>query len=160
MLKNDGSYEGDIQQRCAKADSAFNSLTTVACDRPPSPTKSSCESTSPRFPYQYIRIEDSTIARLLLPAGVHKEELYDPRWKSLPDPKRKFWTDVVKEDLRTLGSSFETPNICEHFVFKFVLSCTTSNNDGCFLNQSVDVTCVGRVTSHRYNESESGSRYQ
>ncbi|KAK6764016.1 hypothetical protein RB195_024374 [Necator americanus] len=108
MLKNDGSYEGDIQQRCAKADSAFNSLTTVACDRPPSPTKSSCESTSPRFPYQYIRIEDSTIARLLLPAGVHKEELYDPRWKSLPDPKRKFWTDVVKEDLRTLGSSFET----------------------------------------------------
>ncbi|KAK6738063.1 hypothetical protein RB195_020270 [Necator americanus] len=27
MLKNDGSYERDIQQRCAEANSAFNSLT-------------------------------------------------------------------------------------------------------------------------------------
>ncbi|KAK6734692.1 hypothetical protein RB195_018092 [Necator americanus] len=27
MLKNNGSYERDVQQRCAKATSAFNSLT-------------------------------------------------------------------------------------------------------------------------------------
>ncbi|KAK6749134.1 hypothetical protein RB195_001625 [Necator americanus] len=47
-LKNNGSYERDVQQRCAKATSAFKSLQN-ACGRPPSPTKSSCESTHPQF---------------------------------------------------------------------------------------------------------------
>ncbi|KAK6740981.1 hypothetical protein RB195_009058 [Necator americanus] len=31
MLKNNGSYERDVQQRCAKATSAFNSLTKCLC---------------------------------------------------------------------------------------------------------------------------------
>ncbi|KAK6764574.1 hypothetical protein RB195_024773 [Necator americanus] len=34
MLKNDGSYERDIQQRCAKANSAFNSLTKCLWSTP------------------------------------------------------------------------------------------------------------------------------
>ncbi|KAK6730780.1 hypothetical protein RB195_007323 [Necator americanus] len=38
-LKNNGSYERDVQQRCAKATSAFNSLTKCLWSTP-SPTKS------------------------------------------------------------------------------------------------------------------------
>ncbi|KAK6749497.1 hypothetical protein RB195_001856 [Necator americanus] len=34
MLKNDGSYERDIQQRCAEANSAFNSLTKCLWSTP------------------------------------------------------------------------------------------------------------------------------
>ncbi|KAK6726307.1 hypothetical protein RB195_004553 [Necator americanus] len=33
-LKNNGSYERDVQQRCAKATSAFNSLTKCLCSTP------------------------------------------------------------------------------------------------------------------------------
>ncbi|KAK6761133.1 hypothetical protein RB195_022267 [Necator americanus] len=52
MLKNNGSYEEDIQQICAKATAAFNSLTKC---RPPSLTKSSCDSA---YPHHNVRIED------------------------------------------------------------------------------------------------------
>ncbi|KAK6728277.1 hypothetical protein RB195_005738 [Necator americanus] len=48
MVKNNSGYEKDIQQRCAKAISAFNSLTKCLWSTP-SPTKSSCESTYPQF---------------------------------------------------------------------------------------------------------------
>ncbi|KAK6763398.1 hypothetical protein RB195_023920 [Necator americanus] len=34
MLKNNGSYERDVQQRCAKATSAFNSLTKCLLSTP------------------------------------------------------------------------------------------------------------------------------
>ncbi|KAK6742014.1 hypothetical protein RB195_009717 [Necator americanus] len=34
MLKNNGSYERDVQQRCAKATSAFNSLTKCLWSTP------------------------------------------------------------------------------------------------------------------------------
>ncbi|KAK6748396.1 hypothetical protein RB195_001177 [Necator americanus] len=47
MLKNNGSYERDVQQRCAKATSAFNSLTKCLWSTPP--PKSNCESTYPQF---------------------------------------------------------------------------------------------------------------
>ncbi|KAK6729736.1 hypothetical protein RB195_006657 [Necator americanus] len=47
-LKNNGNYERDVQQRCAKATSAFNSLRKCLWSTP-SPTKSSCQSTCPQF---------------------------------------------------------------------------------------------------------------
>ncbi|KAK6741760.1 hypothetical protein RB195_009556 [Necator americanus] len=45
-LKNNGSYERDVQQRCAKATSAFNSLTKCLWS---TPLPTSCESTYPQF---------------------------------------------------------------------------------------------------------------
>ncbi|KAK6749228.1 hypothetical protein RB195_001682 [Necator americanus] len=47
-LKNIGSYEKDIQQRCGKAIPASNSLTKFLWSTT-SPTKSTCESTYPQF---------------------------------------------------------------------------------------------------------------
>ncbi|KAK6743078.1 hypothetical protein RB195_010381 [Necator americanus] len=72
-LKNNGSYERDEMQRCAKATSAFNSLTKCLW-----------------------RPADRLVQRVL-------RSLPGSSWKKPPGRKRKFWTEVVKEDLRTLG---------------------------------------------------------
>ncbi|KAK6747592.1 hypothetical protein RB195_000656 [Necator americanus] len=71
-LKNNGSYERDVQQRCAKVTSAFDCLTKCLW-----------------------RTGDRPVQRVLrnLPAS---------SWKKPPGRKQKFWSDVVKEDLRTL----------------------------------------------------------
>ncbi|KAK6765098.1 hypothetical protein RB195_025147 [Necator americanus] len=37
------------------------------------------------------------------PCSTSSEEFVGPSWKKPPGRKRKFWTEVVKEDLRTLG---------------------------------------------------------
>ncbi|KAK6761797.1 hypothetical protein RB195_022763 [Necator americanus] len=52
-LKNNGSYERDVHERCAKATSAFN-FSTKCLWSTPSPTKSSCESSYPQFALSWI----------------------------------------------------------------------------------------------------------
>ncbi|KAK6734175.1 hypothetical protein RB195_017761 [Necator americanus] len=72
-LKNNGSYERDVQQRCTKATFAFNSSTKCLW-----------------------RPADRLIQRVL-------RSSWGSSWKKSRGRKRKFWTEAVKEDLRTLG---------------------------------------------------------
>ncbi|KAK6759189.1 hypothetical protein RB195_021048 [Necator americanus] len=70
MLKKDGIYDSDIQQRCAKANLALNPLIKRSASR--------------------------LVERVL-------RSLLCSSWKRLPGRKRKFWTEEVKGDPRTLG---------------------------------------------------------
>ncbi|KAK6743730.1 hypothetical protein RB195_010806 [Necator americanus] len=123
-LRNNGSYEKDIKQRPAKAISAFNFLTKCLWSTKPL-TKASSESTYPQ-PHHDVRIEN--LGTIILGKS-HGRCLYGclatfghglrrpadrlaqrnlrslSRWsrKKPPGRKRKFWTEVMKEDLRTLG---------------------------------------------------------
>ncbi|KAK6750209.1 hypothetical protein RB195_002293 [Necator americanus] len=152
MLKNNGSCERDVQQRCAKATSAFNSLTK-------------CLWSTPITNEVKLRVHLSAVRPIMMYGSetwahhqrvCHNEDLYaeidvvyrrmtrgryqhlappskaakvnrlrffghilrrsadclvqrvlksssGSSWKKSPGRKRKFWTEVVKEDLRTLG---------------------------------------------------------
>ncbi|KAK6740649.1 hypothetical protein RB195_008858 [Necator americanus] len=174
-LKNNGSYERDVQQRCAKAASAFNSLTKCLRSTPitnevklraylsairPIIMYGSETWAAPSTVMERLDCTEQKLLRRLLgyfwPKVCHNEDLYaeidvvyqrmtcgryqhlappskaakvnrfrffghilrisahrlvqrvlksssDWSWKMPPGRKRKFWTEVVKEDLRTLG---------------------------------------------------------
>ncbi|KAK6735409.1 hypothetical protein RB195_018555 [Necator americanus] len=111
-LKNNGSYEKDVQQRCAKTTSAFNSLTK-------------CLRSTPITNEVKLRVYLSAIRPIMIhgrllgyfwpragklmwkPADrlVQRvlRSLPGSSWKKPAGRKRKFWTEVVKEDLRTLA---------------------------------------------------------
>ncbi|KAK6765803.1 hypothetical protein RB195_025615 [Necator americanus] len=110
MLKNNGSYERDVQRRCAKTTSAFNSFTK-------------CLWSTPITNEVKLRVYLSAIRPIMMygsetwtaPSTVMERRPADRlvqrvlksssglSWKKTPGRKRKFWTEVVKEDLRTLG---------------------------------------------------------
>ncbi|KAK6735676.1 hypothetical protein RB195_018730 [Necator americanus] len=128
-LKNNGSYERDVQQRCAKATSAFNSLTKCLWSTPisnqftlrvclsairpimmhgpeawaaPSPVMERLDCTE-RKPLRRLlgyfwprRPANRLVQRVL-------RSLPGTSWNKPSSQKRKFWTEVAKEDLRTLG---------------------------------------------------------
>ncbi|KAK6727868.1 hypothetical protein RB195_005503 [Necator americanus] len=174
-LKNNGSYERDVQQRCAKATSAFNSLTKCLWSTPitnevklrvylsairPIMMYGSETWAAPSTVMERLDCMERKLLRRLLgyfwPRVCHNEDLYadidvvyrrmtrgrhqhlappskaakvnrlrffghilrrpadrlvqrglrrlpGSSWKKPPGRKRKFWTEVVKEDLRTLG---------------------------------------------------------
>ncbi|KAK6750317.1 hypothetical protein RB195_002346 [Necator americanus] len=170
-LKNNGSYERDVQQRCAKATSAFNSLTKCLWSTPitnefklsairPIMMYGSETSAAPSAVMERLDCTERKLLRRLLgyfwPRVCHNEDLYAEfdvvyrrmtrgryqhlvppskvakvnrlrffdhilrrpadrlvqrvlrsspysSWKKSPGRKRKFWTEAVKEDLRTLG---------------------------------------------------------
>ncbi|KAK6757389.1 hypothetical protein RB195_015298 [Necator americanus] len=175
-IKNNGGYERDIQQRCAKATSAFNSLTKclwstsitdevklrvyLSAIRPimmygseiwaaPSAVMERLDLTTERkqlrrqLGYFWPRIchnenlyAEIDVVYRRMTRGKHQHlappskvaevnrprffghilrrpadrlvqrvlrSLLGPSWKKPPGRKRKFWTEVVKEDLRTLG---------------------------------------------------------
>ncbi|KAK6727850.1 hypothetical protein RB195_005492 [Necator americanus] len=174
-LKNNGSYERDVQQRCAKATSAFNSLTKCLWSTPiTNEVKlrvylSAIRSimmygsetwAAPSTVMERLDCTERKLLRRLLgyfwPRVCHNEDLYadidvvyrrmthgrhqnlappskvakvnrlrffghilrrpadrlvqrvlrsssSSSWKKPPGRKRKFWTEVAKEDLRTLG---------------------------------------------------------
>ncbi|KAK6737376.1 hypothetical protein RB195_019838 [Necator americanus] len=116
MLKNNGSYERDVQQRCAKATSAFNSLTK-------------CLWLAPITNEIKLRVCLSAIRPIMIVC--HNEDLYaeidvvyrqmtlenhqhlapqskvakdskdsGSSWKTPLGRNRKFWAEVVKEDLK------------------------------------------------------------
>ncbi|KAK6730590.1 hypothetical protein RB195_007197 [Necator americanus] len=156
-LKNNGSYERDVQQRCAKATSAFNSLTKSIR---PIMMYGSETWAAPSTVMERLDCTERKLLRRLLgyfwPRVCHNEDLYaeidvlyrritrgkhqhlappskvakvnrlcffghilrrpadrlvqrglrsssGSSWKKPPGRKRKFWTEAVKEDLRTLG---------------------------------------------------------
>ncbi|KAK6762979.1 hypothetical protein RB195_023618 [Necator americanus] len=178
MLKNNGSYERDVQQRCAKATSAFNSLKASPNESESTPITNEVklrvylsairpimmyESETWATPSTVMEKIDRTKRKLLRrllgyfwPRVCHSEDLCTEidvvyrrmtrgryqhlappskaakvnrlrffghmlrrpadrlvqrvlksssgsSWKKPPGRKRKFWTEVVKEDLRTLG---------------------------------------------------------
>ncbi|KAK6762262.1 hypothetical protein RB195_023105 [Necator americanus] len=142
MLENNGNYEDDIQQRCAKATSAFNSLTKCLWSTPitdevklrvylsairPIMMYGSEIWTAPSTVMERLECTERKLFRRLLgyfwPRVCHNEDLYaklmwkradrlvqrvlgswsGSSWKKAPGRKRKFWTEVVKEDMRTLG---------------------------------------------------------
>ncbi|KAK6741209.1 hypothetical protein RB195_009209 [Necator americanus] len=174
MLKNNGSYERDVQQRCAKATSAFNSLTKYLWSTPvtndvklrvylsairPIMMYESETMAAPSTVMERLDCTERKLIRLLgsfWPRVCHNEDLYaeidvvyrrmtrgryqhlappskaakvnrlrffghisrrpadrlvqrvlksssGSSWKKPPGRKRNFWTEVVKEDLRTLG---------------------------------------------------------
>ncbi|KAK6727718.1 hypothetical protein RB195_005415 [Necator americanus] len=80
-LKNNGSYERDVQQRCAMATSAFNSK---------------CLWSTPLTHEIKLRPADRLVKRVL-------RSLSGSSWKKPPGRKRKFWTEMVKKELRTLA---------------------------------------------------------
>ncbi|KAK6737021.1 hypothetical protein RB195_019611 [Necator americanus] len=151
MLTNNGSYERDVQQRCAKATSAFNSLTKCLWSTPITnevklrvylsairpimtdrrlgqhhqrvchnedlyaeidavyrrmthgryqhlapPSKAAKVNRLRFFGHILRRPADRLVQRVLKSSS-------GSSWKKPPGRKRKFWTEVVKEDLRTLG---------------------------------------------------------
>ncbi|KAK6755500.1 hypothetical protein RB195_014083 [Necator americanus] len=174
-LKNNGSYERDVQQRCAKATSAFNSLTKCLLSTPitnevklrvylsairPIMMYGSETWTAPTTVMERLDCTERKLLRRLFgyfwPRVYHNEDLYaeidvvyrrmtrgkhqhlappskvakvnrlrffghilrrpadrlvqrvlrsslGSSWKKPPGRKRKFWTEAVKEDLRTLG---------------------------------------------------------
>ncbi|KAK6762080.1 hypothetical protein RB195_022977 [Necator americanus] len=174
-LKNNGSYERDVQQRFAKATSAFNSLTKCLWSTPitnevklrvylsaihPIMMYGSETWAAPSTVMERFDCTERKLLRRLLgyfwPRVCHNEDLYaeidvvyrrmtrgryqhlappskaakvnrlrffghilrrpadrlvqrvlksssDSSWKKPLGRKRKFWTEVVKEDLRTLG---------------------------------------------------------
>ncbi|KAK6762514.1 hypothetical protein RB195_023295 [Necator americanus] len=139
-LKNNGSYERDGQQRCAKAISAFDSLTRCLWSTPitnevklrvylsairpimmygsetwaaPLTVKERLDCTERKLLRRLLgyfwpvtikiftqklmcRPADSLVQRVLRSSS-------GSNWKKPPDRKRKFWTEVVKEELMTLG---------------------------------------------------------
>ncbi|KAK6764050.1 hypothetical protein RB195_024397 [Necator americanus] len=175
MLKNNGSYERDVQQRCAKAASAFNSLTKCLWSTPitnevklrvylsairPIMMYGSETWAAPSTVMERLDCTERKLLRRLLGyfwlRVCHNEDLYaeigvvyrrmthggyqhltppskaaevnrlcffghilrrpadrlvqrvlksssGSSWKKSPGRKRKFWTEVVKEDLRVLG---------------------------------------------------------
>ncbi|KAK6758849.1 hypothetical protein RB195_016214 [Necator americanus] len=155
-LKNNGSYERDVQQRCAKATSAFNSSTKCLWSTPttnevklrvylsairPIMMYGSETWAAPSTVMERLDCTERKLLRWLLgyfwPRVCHNEDLYaeidmvyrrmtrgkhqhrkrpadrlvqrvlrsssGSSWKKPPGRKRKFWTEAVKEDLRTLG---------------------------------------------------------
>ncbi|KAK6762320.1 hypothetical protein RB195_023146 [Necator americanus] len=174
-LKNNNSYERDVQQRCAKATSAFNSLTKCLWSTPitnevklrvylsairPIMMYGSEIWTAPSTVMERLECTERKLFRRLLgyfwPRVCHNDYLYaeidvvyrrmtrgryqhlappskvakvnrlrffghilrrpadrlvqrvlrnlpGSSWKTPPGRKRKFWTEVVKEDMRTLG---------------------------------------------------------
>ncbi|KAK6765531.1 hypothetical protein RB195_025439 [Necator americanus] len=173
MLKNNGSYERDVQQRCAKSTSAFNSLTKCLWSTPvtnevklrvylsairPIMMYGSGTWAAPSRVMEKLDCTERKLLRRLIgyfwPRVCHNEDLYveidvvyrrmtrgrhqylappskvakvnrlrffghivrrpayrlvqrvlrsssGSSWKKPPGRKRKFWTEVVKEDLRT-----------------------------------------------------------
>ncbi|KAK6736131.1 hypothetical protein RB195_019044 [Necator americanus] len=118
-LKNNGSYEKDIQQRCAKATSALNSLTKCLWSTPiTNEFKLVCHNKDfyTEIDVVYRRMTRGRYQHLAPPSKVAEVNrlrffgniLRRPadrlvQRKKPPGRKRKFWTEVVKEDLRTLG---------------------------------------------------------
>ncbi|KAK6738482.1 hypothetical protein RB195_020530 [Necator americanus] len=124
MLKNNGSYERDVQQRCAKATSAFNSLTKCLWSTPitnevklriylsvirPIMMYGSETWAAPSTVMERLDCTERKLLRRLLgrPADRLVQRILKSSsgssWKKPPGRKRKFWTEAVKEDLRTLG---------------------------------------------------------
>ncbi|KAK6727900.1 hypothetical protein RB195_005518 [Necator americanus] len=125
MLKNNGSYERDVQQRCAKATSAFNSTKCLwstpitnevklrvylSAIRPIMMYGSETSAAPSTVMERLDCTERKLLRRHLATFGLGRPAdrlvqrvLKSSSWKKLPGRKRKFWTEVVKEDLRTLG---------------------------------------------------------
>ncbi|KAK6750210.1 hypothetical protein RB195_002293 [Necator americanus] len=129
MLKNNGSCERDVQQRCAKATSAFNSLTKCLWSTPiTNEVKLRVHLSAVRPIMMYGSETWAHHQRLWRGLTARNESCLDgylgtfdlgrsadclvqrvlksssgSSWKKSPGRKRKFWTEVVKEDLRTLG---------------------------------------------------------
>ncbi|KAK6761243.1 hypothetical protein RB195_022343 [Necator americanus] len=125
-LKNNGSYERDVQQRCAKATSAFNSLTKclwstlitnevklrvyLSAIRPIMMYGSEIWA-APSTVME--RLDESCLDGYVATFGLGRpadrlvqrvlKSSSGSSWKKPPGRKRKFWTEAVKEDLRTLG---------------------------------------------------------
>ncbi|KAK6734972.1 hypothetical protein RB195_018274 [Necator americanus] len=133
-LKNNGSYERDVQQRCAKTTSAFNSLTKCLWSTPITNEVKLRVYLSAIRPIMMVSHNEDLYAEIdvvyrrmtrgryhLAPpskvANVNPLRFFEANrlvqrvlkssssssWKKPPGRKRKFWTEVVKEELRTLG---------------------------------------------------------
>ncbi|KAK6736616.1 hypothetical protein RB195_019360 [Necator americanus] len=144
-LKNNGSYERDVQQRCDKAASASNSSTKCLWSTPitnevklrvylsairPIMMYGSETWAAPSTVMEKLDCTERKLLRRLLgyfwprgPADRLVQRVLrsssGSSWKNPPDRKRKFWTEAVKEDLRTLGVDRQFRRDYSHMIMQF-----------------------------------------